>query len=77
MRTTLNVSDPIMRRLKETAVRQHRSMSEIVESALCAVLDKDDAGSDAEMPPLPSFHMGTPCVDIADRNALYEAMDRS
>ena len=33
MRTTLNVSDPIMRRLKETAMRQHRTMSEIVESA--------------------------------------------
>lgn len=28
------------------------------------------------LPPLPSFDMGKEKVDVADRNALYEAMEK-
>jgi hypothetical protein len=32
-------------------------------------------GAPADLPPLPTHRMGRPKVDLADRNALFEAME--
>ena len=77
MKTTLNIDDSVMRRLREEAARRGTTMSALVEAGLRRVLagpahtDK----SPAESPPLPSWNGGGELVDIADRDALYRAME--
>lgn len=48
-------------------------MSKLVEDALRRYLDARP--EPRNLPPLPMHHMGVPLVDIADRNALYDAME--
>jgi len=75
MKTTLNISDVTMRELKRTAARQGRTLSELVEAALRAMLQKQKAPP-PELPPLPTFSTGGARVDIANRELLYEVMER-
>jgi len=73
MKTTLVIDDTVMARLKRESARTGRTMSELVETALRRMLQaRPDA---AELPPLPSFKGGGALVDIADREALYRAME--
>ena len=72
MKTTLNIDDTVMAQLKREAARQRRTMSELVETALRLLLRSEK--KNRRLPPLPRFRSGGAMVDIADRNALYEAM---
>ncbi len=73
MKTTLNIDDTVMAELKREAARQGRTMSEMVETALRLLLrSRRKPGAP---PTLPSFHSGGALVDIADRDALYQAME--
>ena len=74
MKTTLNISDAVMRQLKAEAARRGKTMSELVEFALRALLRRP--GRSPQLPPLPVFDSGGSGVDISDRNALYEVMER-
>jgi len=73
MKTTLNIDDAVMAELKREAARQGRTMSEMVESALRLLLRSQRKRG--TLPALPSFHSGGALVDIADRDALYQAME--
>jgi len=73
MKTTLNIDDSVMERLKREAARQGRTMSELVESALRLLFQMRTQRPD--LPPLPTFESGGALVDVADRQALYEAME--
>lgn len=73
MKTTLNIDDSVMKRLKRESARQGRTMSELVESALRLLFQTRRQRPD--LPPLPSFSSGGARVDVADREALYEAME--
>jgi hypothetical protein len=73
MKTTLNIDDAVMARLRREAARRGCTMSELVETALRLLLQSRPAP--AELPPLPSFTSGGHLVDIADRDALYHAME--
>jgi hypothetical protein len=73
MKTTLNIDDTVMARLRREAARTGRTMSELVETALRLLLERrPDA---ADLPPLPVFRSGGALVDVADRDALYRAME--
>jgi len=73
MKTTLNIDDSVMARLRREAARTGRTMSELVETALRNLLR---AKRDREpLPPLPTFDGGGALVDLADREALYGAME--
>lgn len=74
MKTTLNIDDQIMVRLKREAARQNKTMSELVESALRMLL-KQKRDNDNPLPELPSFDGGRASVDINDREALYQVME--
>ena len=74
MKTTLNISEITMRQLKEEAARRGNTMSELVEAALRALLRKRPA--EAKLPPLPEFSGGGARVNVANREALYEVMER-
>jgi Ribbon-helix-helix protein, copG family len=73
MKTTLNVDDTVMAQLKHEAARQGRTISELVETALRNLFREQR--KTAALPPLPIFHSGGTLVDVADREALYQAMD--
>jgi len=73
MKTTLNIDDTVMARLKREAASTGRTMSELVETALRRLLEGREA--QAPLAPLPILHGGGALVDIADRDALYQAME--
>lgn len=73
MKTTLNIDAEVMARLKQEAARQRRTMSALVETALRRLLEPRE--EPVELPDLPSFDSGGHRVDIADREALYQAME--
>jgi hypothetical protein len=73
MKTTLNIDDTVMVQLKQEAARQGRTMSELVETALRNLFRSQQGPVD--LAPLPVFHSGGALVDIADRDALYQAME--
>lgn len=73
MKTTLNIDDTVMDRLRRESARSGRTMSELVEMALRQLLQRR---SDLpELVPLPSFDSGGALVDVADRDALYRVME--
>jgi ribbon-helix-helix CopG family protein len=73
MKTTLHIDDTVMAQLKREAVRQGRTMSDLVETALRLLFRSQKKRED--LPDLPSFHSGGALVEIADRDALYQAME--
>jgi hypothetical protein len=73
MKTTLNIDDTVMAQLKREAVRQGRTMSELVETALRLLFQSRK--SRRKLPRLPTFKSGGAMVDVADREALYQAME--
>ena len=77
MKTTLNIADSVMQRLREEAARRGVTMSALVEAGLRRVLAGPDArgGAGRPLPPLPSWRSGGHRVDVADREALHRLMD--
>ena len=73
MKTTLNIDDSVMDRLRREAARTGRTMSELVEMALRRLLETRPTSS--ELTDLPSFDSGGARVDVNDREALYRAME--
>jgi hypothetical protein len=74
MKTTLVIDDGVFSRLKHEAARRKQTMSAIVESALRTFFRRRDPDA-RPLPPLPSFDGGKRLVDVADRDALYRAME--
>ena len=62
-----------MAELKREAARQGRTMSELVESALRQLLRSHRKWQ--KIVALLTFRSGGTLVDIADREALYQAME--
>lgn len=75
MKTTLNIDDQVMQRLREEAARQGRTMSELVEAGLRRLLDEFEEAPHRVREPLPLWHSGGALVDVSDREALYDRMD--
>jgi hypothetical protein len=73
MKTTLNIDETVMAQLKREAARQGRTMSELVETAL-RMLFRTRKTTEG-LPPLPVFRSGGALVDVAERDALYQAME--
>lgn len=74
MKTTLVLDDTLVARLRREASRSGRSMSEVVEDALRVYLQR--RRDLPEPPPLPVFDCGVPLVDVAQRDTLYDRMER-
>ena len=73
MKTTLNIDDSLAARLKRESARQGKTMSELVEMALRLLLRT--SRHSPVLPELPGFESGGSLVDVADRTALYAAME--
>ena len=77
MRTTLIIDDEIFRRLKKLAAEQNRTLSDITQEVLRQGLSRARRTARPKPARLPAFSMGRPLVDVADRDQLYEVLDRS
>lgn len=73
MKTTLQIDDTVMAQLKREAAKQGRTMSDLVETALRNFFRSQKKSP--TLSTLPTFNSGGPLVDIADRDALYQAME--
>lgn len=73
MKTTLNIDETVMAQLRREAARQGRTMSELVETALRNLFQRQK--KPAALSPLPNFESGGSFVDVGDRDALYQAME--
>lgn len=69
MKTTLNIDDAVMQRLREEAAQQGKLMA-VVEAGLRRVLSRapDESGPLAELATVQSGGMR---IDVADRDRLY------
>ena len=73
MKTTLNIDATVMAQLKREAVRQGRTMSDLVETALRLLLKGQK--NPCEMRDLPTFKSGGTLVSVDDRDGLYRAIE--
>jgi len=73
MKTTLIIDDTVMARVRREAVERRCTMSALVEAAVRRYLEAPKPPK--KLPPLPTFNSGGFLVDIADREALYNAME--
>ena len=77
MRTTLIIDDQLFRELKKRAAEEKRSLSEVTQEALRLGLARRQPVRRAKRVQLRAYSMGKPLIDVADRNRLYEVLDRS
>ena len=77
MKTTLNIDDRVMRRLREEAARRRTTISALVEAALRRILAESSHVADRghARPALPTWRSGGAFVDVSNRAELYSAMD--
>ena len=78
MKTTLNIDDAVIQRLREEAARRGTTMSALVEAGLRRILNEDEtaATSRDSLQPLPTWHCGEFLVDISNREELYRVMEQ-
>ncbi len=78
MRTTINLPDALATEAKARAATEGRTFTSLVEEGLRSVLAGDQGEPSGSVEPLPAF--GAPddrlLVDLADREALWAALDR-
>jgi hypothetical protein len=77
MRTTLNIHDDLMRRVKKRAAETGATITEVVEDALRAsVAGQAPRRERYVLAWQPMAGRTLPGIDLADRDSLYEAMER-
>ncbi|MBI2345955.1 MAG: hypothetical protein HYV03_03555 [Deltaproteobacteria bacterium] len=74
-RTTIILAPGLEQRLKKRARREGRSLTDLIQAFLRAALNVPALKKTARRITLPSFAMGPPRVDPADRSRLWDIMD--
>ena len=74
-RTTLVLEDSNYYGIKKLSQEERRDMTAVVNEFLREGLARRCAHKAVEPAPLPVFHLGVPRVDLADRDALEQAME--
>lgn len=78
MKTTINLNDQLLRRAKQRASRRGTTLTRFIEDALRAKLMDGDRDAGAFKLQLKTVRgHAPPNVDISDREALYDVLDRS
>ena len=77
MKTTLNIDETVMGRLREEAARRGTTMSALVEAGLRHILENraDSRSAVKARKPLPVWKSGGFRVDVANREELYRVLD--
>ena len=78
MRTTLNIADDLMKKVKKRASESGTTITEIVEEALrAAVAGQTPRAARFSLTWHPVSGRTLPGIDLGDRDSLYQAMERS
>lgn len=77
MKTTLNLNDHILRRAKSRARRDGITLTRFVEDALRASLIDPEPADAFKLELKVVRGHAPPNVDISDRDALYDVLDRA
>jgi len=76
MRTTVDIDDPILKDLKKLQQKQSKSLGRLISDLLAQALGERKASKGSTRPSLwISKAMGAR-IDLADREALYAAMEQ-
>lgn len=75
MKTTLNIDDSVMERLKAEAARRGTTMSALVEEGLRRILEEPRGDAMERSWDPPTWQGGQLRVDISNRDVLYAAME--
>lgn len=70
------IDDVLFRKLKKLAAEQSRTLSEVTQETLKRGLERRQPRGPRQVQKLPSFSMGVPLIDVADRNQMYDVLDR-
>lgn len=77
MKTTLNVNDEILRRAKERAMQEGITLTRFVEDSLgMRLIEQRQKEKKFKLSLLTVRGTRPPNVDICDREALYDVLDR-
>lgn len=76
MRTTLNLDPPVLADLKRIQRQTGKPLGEIASELLASAIGKPSAGSAPRAPFRWTSRAMRPLVDLADKDALYAALDR-
>lgn len=71
------IDDELFRALKHRAAEENRTLSDVTQEVLRRGLRPARPARAARRIELPSFRMGPPLVDLADRDQLQDVLDRS
>ena len=76
MKTTLNIDETLLRRLRETAAQRKTTMSAVVEADIRHIISEPaGAGSMETLARLPKWRSGGFYVDVANREPLYGVLE--
>ena len=75
MRTTLDIDDPILKKLKAIQARDGRSLGQLVSDLLAQALSTSEVREAAPRYFAWTASTGPLLVDLADKDAVYEALD--
>ena len=75
MRTTLDIDDPILKQLKDLQARDGRSLGRLVSDLLAQALSSTEAKEAAPRYFAWNASTGPLLVDLADKDAVYEALE--
>jgi hypothetical protein len=77
MRTTINIDAPVLAEVKQTADREGKSLGAAVSELLAEALDRRARNPRAETPLHWTAQPMGERVDLADKDALYAALDEA
>lgn len=72
-RTTLDLDEVVLRRLRDLGRREHKSMGQVASELLAPAITREEAVQ--EPLKLIRRHMGTPAIDLDDKEALGRMLD--
>jgi len=73
MKATFDIDERVVQQLHEVAELRGTTVDALVEAAIRVFAGL--APAEPGLPPLPSWPMGKPLVDISNREELYDAME--
>ena len=74
-RTTIALDERVYERVKARARKEHKHFQDCANELLILGLRTSSRKPTAPKP-LPVYDMGAPLVDVADRDALFDAIER-
>jgi len=75
MRTTLDLDDNVMRRIRRKAMEERKSLKELVNRALLRELQADNPSKRRKAYKCPTFSMGEPKASLEKATQLADSLE--